>query len=155
MSLINTEIIEDDVLVADRPKVTFNIGDEVKLIPGATYASGGKIPDILFNTKLFVRQIKNGNYSIGINTVGKISGSVKPEALVPYTKEIIADGFEPYLILIKEDNLAIKSRPDHASKTLKTLGFNGLFTVVGEKDGWGHLKIGGWIPLDKVTKLAK
>ena len=40
------------------------------------------------------------------------------------------------------------------SKTLKTIRYNGLFTVIGEKDNWGHLKIGGWIPLYKVKKLC-
>ena len=62
--------------------------------------------------------------------------------------------FKPYLILVKVDNLDIKSRPIESSNTLKTIHRDGLYTIIGEKNNWGHLKIGGWVPLDSVHKLG-
>lgn len=154
------EVIEDDVLVEDRPPVevpVFKVGDAVKVRPGATYTTGGAIPANIVNSKLYVRQVqKNGNYGVGVQMVGRISGSVKPEDLVAYTTDVVVEkDFNPYLILINVDEVNIKSRPDETSKTLKTIHRNGLFTVVGENEGWGHLKIGGWIPLDSVIQLGK
>ena len=154
---IPAEEMEDDVLVESKPveEPKFAVGDEVKLVAGAKFASGGSIPESLFNTKLYVRQIKNDNYAISSKPTGRISGSVKPSSIVAYTKEeIVTDGFDPYLVLIRVENLDIKSKPIATSKTLKTIHFNGLYTIVGEKDGWGHMKIGGWIPLDCVRKLV-
>ena len=64
------EVIEDDVLVEDRPPVevpVFKVGDAVKVRPGATYTTGGAIPANILNSKLYVRQVqKNGNYGIGV-----------------------------------------------------------------------------------------
>lgn len=151
------EIEEDDELVESMviEAPIFKIGDAVKLIPGATYATGGAIPNNLFNSKLYVRTSKNGNYGIGVKTTGRISGSVAAKYLVAYSEEIKAKPEICYLVLIKADSLDIKSRPDPSSKTLKTLHRNGLFTVVGEKNNWGHLKIGGWIPLEQVKKIEE
>ncbi len=151
------EIIEDDVLVEDRPPVEplkFKIGNEVKLVPGATYDSGIAIPDSIINSKLYVRQIKNGNYLIGLQMTGRILGSVKPENVIAYSAPmpVATDAIKPYLVFIQEDHLDLKSRPDVNAKTLKVLSKDGAFTVVDERDGWGHLKIGGWIPLDKTLR---
>lgn len=157
-NVIEEEVIEDDVLVEDNPAVIipkFEIGDAVKLVAGAKYLSGGEIPANLFNSKLYVRTIKNGNYGIAIKTSGRISGSVEGKYLTEYSAPKAEAAPEiSYLVLVKAPELDIKSRPTENSKTLKTIHYNGLFTVIGEKDNWGHLKIGGWIPLDKVKKLG-
>ena len=150
--------MEDDVLVEIKSTASnkFEIGDAVQLVPGAKFAAGGAIAKNLFDTKLYVRQIIDNNYAVGIQPTGRIAGTVKPEALIPYSETVVVkseNGMEPYLILVKTDNLDIKSRPVESSKTLKTIHFNGLYTIVDEKDGWGHMKIGGWIPLDKVKKI--
>lgn len=148
-------VIEDDVLVEDRPPVpvkTYKIGDEVTLKPGATYVNGAAIPTSMKNSKLYIRSIGENKYGISTKMSGRIPGAVKPEFIVDYL-EPKEDTSNHYLILVKVENLDIKSRPVENSKTLKTIHFNGLYTIVEEKDGWGHLKIGGWIPLDKVKKL--
>ena len=154
------EVIEDDVLVEDRPPVevpVFKVGDAVKVRPGATYTTGGAIPANILNSKLYVRQVqKNGNYGIGVQMTGRIAGSVKPEDLVVYTTDAItAADFKPYLVIVKEDGLEVKSRPEVGGKTLTTLHKDCLFTIIGEKNDWGHLKIGGWIPLDSTVTLNK
>jgi hypothetical protein len=147
------ELMEDDVLVEDIDINTFfKIGDAVKLVPGAKFAAGGNIPANLFNTKLYVRDIKDGRYSIGIRTTGRIAGSVHPSSIRAYGESVSLideEPFETYYISVNENSLDVKSKPTNNSKTLKTIYADDLYTVVGEKNGWGHLKIGGWIPLDQ------
>jgi hypothetical protein len=153
---VPAEEMEDDVLIENKPieEPKFEIGDEVKLIAGATFASGGPIPSNLFNTKLYVRQIKNGNCAISIKPTGRISGSVKSTSLTKYTDFVeIEDDFDKYYILVKADSVDIKSKPTTNSKTLKTAPYHSFYCVIGEKDGWGHLRTGGWIPLDCARKL--
>ena len=154
---IEEPVIEDDELVENVviEAPTFKIGDAVKLVPGATYATGGVIPNNLFNNKLYVRTSKNGNYGIGVKTTGRISGSVAAKYLVAYSEEIKVEPEICYIVLIKADTLDVKSRPVSDSRTLKTLHRGSIFTVIGEKDGWGHLKIGGWIPLDQVKRIGE
>lgn len=150
------ELIEDDVLVETMlvPTPTFNVGDEVMLTTNATFASGNTIPKSLFNIKLYVCAEKNGNYAVGQRRGGKVLGSIKPEHLIPYeTTTSIASDFKKYLILINEEKAMVKSRPEESSKTLITLPYNGLYTVIGEHNDWCHLKIGGWIPMSAVTKI--
>ena len=55
------EIIEDDVLIEDKPATElpkFKMGDTVSLVPGAQYVSGGAIPTSLFNNKIYIRTVK-------------------------------------------------------------------------------------------------
>jgi hypothetical protein len=133
------------------------IGDAVKLVPGAKFAAGGNIPTNLFNTKLYVRDIKDGRYAIARRATGRIAGSVHPSSIRAYS-EIVSlideEPFENYYISVNENSLDVKSKPTNNSKTLKTIYADDLYTVVGEKNGWGHLKIGGWIPLDKIKKIT-
>ena len=153
------ELMEDDVLVEDKPAVevrTYAIGDAVILASNAVSISGSNIPDKYKGVKVYVRTIRAGGYGFSTSKTGRTCGFlVNPEYLTPYTENAIAvNTFKSYLILVKTDELDIKSRPIATSKTLKTIHRDGLFTVVDEKDNWGHLKIGGWIPLDQVRKIG-
>ena len=151
------ELMEDDVLVEDKAPAevkNYNIGDIVMLTSNATDAAGNIISSCYKNTKVYIRGMKNGCYSFSTKSTGRTSGFlVKPEYIIPYAeKQIVEEAFKPYLILVKADKLDIKSKPMTNSNTLKTIHRDGLYTVVGEKNGWGHLKIGGWIPLED-TKI--
>ena len=152
------ELIEDDVLIEDKAPVevkNYNVGDMVMLTSNATDIAGNAIPSCYKNTKVYIRGMKNGCYGFSAKPTGRTSGFlVKPEYIIPYIEQqIIEEAFKPYLILVKVDKLDIKSKPMANSNTLKTIHRDGLYTVVGEKNGWGHLKIGGWIPLDSIKKL--
>ena len=152
------EIIEDDVLVEDKPAPElpkFKMGDAVNLVPGAQYVSGGAIPASLFNNKIYIRTVKENGYGIAAQTTGRIAGTVAHKDVVAYVENAVIDNKPEnvYIALIKDQEVDIKSRPDENSKTLKTLHRNGLFTIVGEKNDWGHLKIGGWIPMSSYKKL--
>lgn len=155
------EIIEDDELVENKPVnelPKFKMGDAVALVPNAKYTSGSPIPANLFNNKLYVRTVKENGYGIAPQTTGRISGTVAHKDLIKYVENIQTVNNQPeniYLALIKDAEVNIKSRPDENSKTLKTIHRNGLYTVVGEKDDWGHLKIGGWIPMSSYKKIGE
>jgi hypothetical protein len=151
--------IEDDVLIEDRvveQKPMLPIGTEVKVIPGAKYTSGLEVSDNVLSSKLYIRKVVGNEYQVGLRMVGRILGTLKADDVITYaapTTVSTVDNIKPYKVLIAVETVDIKSRPDADSKTLKTIMYDGLFTVVGEKDGWAHLKIGGWIPLDAVIKL--
>ena len=64
----------------------FVLGQEVKLISGATYYDGRKMPSWLFNTKLYVRGINGENITISILSSGAITGITKAKFLIPYNQ---------------------------------------------------------------------
>jgi hypothetical protein len=148
-------IVEDDEIkeVIIPKKSGFEIGDEVKLVYGAKFASGKNIPEYLFNSKLYVRQINGEKYGIATKLNGTLVGTVNVKDLTGYVEEEVISA-ESYLALILADEVKIKSRPEESGKTLKTISKNGIFTVVDEKDGWAHLKIGGWIPMNSFKKIV-
>lgn len=150
-------VIEDDVLIEEQPaikKPMLPVGAEVKVVPGAKYTSGIEVPDSILASKLYVRKVNGNEYFVGLQKTGRILGALKAEDVVEYTAPVISKNIiKPYKVLITAEKVDIKSRPDNNAKTLKTIVYDSLFTVVDEKDGWAHLKIGGWIPLDTVIKL--
>lgn len=64
----------------------FILGQEVKLISGATYYDGRKMPSWLFNTKLYVRGISGENITISTLSSGAITGITKAKFLIPYNQ---------------------------------------------------------------------
>ena len=65
----------------------FKVGDTVRLMEGATYTNGGKIATWIFNSKLYVRDIrKNGDIVFSTLKTGDVTGVVSPNYLVPYNK---------------------------------------------------------------------
>lgn len=74
---------------ATKPNVAvgggFNLGDEVKLVAGAKYTSGGTIPGWLFNKKLYVRDINGNNIVFSTLKTGAVTGVVDKSYLVRYS----------------------------------------------------------------------
>ena len=152
---VEVEIIEDDVLhspeeLSQAP--TYAVGDVVQLASTATkFVTGVTIPAGLKNTKLYIKNVKTDRYGITTSPGGKLVGSVGINDLIPYREENNSENVSrPYLIIVKKDNVEIKSRPDFTSRTLTTIHYNDLYTVIEEKDEWGHLKVGGWVHLDGI-----
>ena len=133
----------------------FKIGDAVRVIPGAAFVDGSKVSNWVFETKLFVRSINDeaDEIVVGRRTSGSVTGAFKTVDLVDWTDEpIIPDDFEPYIIRTIEDGTEVFSGPGKRFKKVRDLQKYGFFTVIGEKDGYGNLKIGGWIDLTKVVR---
>ena len=141
------EIVNDDGL---------KIGDEVSLILGATYTSGKQIPAWVFGRKLYLREWRDNGKSAIISTVksGAITGVVATKDLVPYGDEQVAEDFTPYLVRINTDVLNVRSGAGTSYRVNTQVRQNQIYTIVGEKDGWGKLKSGaGWISLKYTKKL--
>ena len=74
--------------IVPTPPATGNVlkvGDEVKLVSGATYTSGQSIPAWVFNSKLYVREIQGENIVFSTLKTGAITGVTKASNLVPYS----------------------------------------------------------------------
>ena len=154
------EIFEDDVLAEDRPPVelpTFKVGDIVKFTPDAKFIGGGNVPQSVINSKAYIREVYENGYSIGRATAGRILGIVAPQYMSlfvePKADEVVVEEFPVYVGILVGKNVKIMSRPETSSKTLKTISAPMLLTVVDEKKGWAHLKLGGWIPLENLKKI--
>lgn len=153
-AVVEEEIIEDDELkdISELKPKGLAVGDEVSIVRGAKFASGVKIPEYLYNNKFIIRQIKNDKCSIAPNAYGTITGVMYKKDLEPYSATPTPQ-FVSYYAIIQEDAVDIKSRPDENAKTLDTIRNHGLFTIVDEKNDWGHLKIGGWIPMSSYKRI--
>ena len=142
---------------ANEQKTEFKVEDEIRIIPGSTYASGAKMPTQMFQKKMYVRQIRsNGDIVIGANKTGPIAGTIKATSAIPFGDTLVQKGFTPYLVIVNVDELSVKAKPGVDYKETAKLFRNGVYTIIGEQDGWGRLKTGkGWISLEHVKKLVK
>ena len=132
--------------------VKFKVGEAVKVIPGAKLANGKNAAAWIFETKLFIREIKGDDAVLAKQTSGPISGTFKIADLVDWVDEPVADtNFEAYVIrTIAKTPVYVGA--SNSTKVIANYETNRLFTIIGEKDGFGKLKIGGWIELNKVVK---
>lgn len=131
----------------------FTVGNAVKILAGAKFASGLEVHDSLINTTVYVIEVKeNGYYKLSQNkTSRKAIGTVHEEYLVD--AEIPVETFEPYIILTTMETNTY-TVPSYAAEVKQTLPKGRLFTVIFEENGYGRLKNNrGWIDLDLVTKI--
>lgn len=135
---------------------TLKVGSEVSLLPGATYASGAKIPDWVFKSKMYIREMRaNDTCVISTKKTGPITGVVALEDLTPYEANSPAANFVSYIVAITADTLNVRAGAGTNYKINTQVKKNQLYTIVNEKNGWGKLKSGaGWISL-KYTKKVK
>ena len=125
-----------------------SVGDEVKLVDGATYTSGAQIPSWVFKSKLYVRQINGDNIIISTLKTGAITGTVNKKYLVDYNY------FEPYKVRVTVASLNIRSGPGVLNSITGVIKDKGVYTIVDVKNNWGKLKSGqGWIALSYTKKV--
>ena len=146
-----TPVIDDP----DDEPIPYKVGDEVRLIPGSRYASGSTIPDWVFKTKLYVREIRNdGRILVSINTTGRVTGTVRASALIPYESTEIAPSFTPYLVRVDVPKLNVRAGASTSYKITTVVSKHDIYTIVAERSGWGKLKSGaGWIDLSYTKKV--
>lgn len=66
--------------------IEHKVGSIVKLIDGATYTNGKAIPKWVFNSKLYVREVRlNGDIVFSTQKTGSVTGVTKGSNLIPYT----------------------------------------------------------------------
>ena len=136
----------------------YKIGDEVKVISGATYYNGAKIPTWLYDYKLYVREIrKNDELVIYTKKTGAITGVVKSSQIIPYQESQSTSAkpsFVPYIVKINTDVLNVRNGAGTNYKINTQVKKYELYTIVDEKNGWGKLKSGaGWISLEYTIKV--
>ena len=135
---------------------TFKAGDEVKLLPGATYSNGKTIPSWVFSYKLYVRgKDKNGDIIFSTKKTGTIIGITKAENLVDYNAKIDAENFQSYIIAVTADLLNVRSGPGTGYSINGQIKKHSLYTIIEEKNNWGKLKNNiGWIHLKYTKKVT-
>lgn len=132
----------------------FKIGDAVKVVLGAKNSSGKEVSQWVYETKLFVREYRDDAVVVSKRTSGPITGMFNEADLVDWTEEMeVENDFAPYVVRITADSLDIHVGAGTNFKRSGELKRNYLNTIIGEKDGWGRLKIGGWIDLSKTKKM--
>lgn len=137
------------------PKTTtsneFKIGDEVKLISGAKYSSGESIPNWVFSSKLYVRELQGDNVVISTLKTGAITGVVNKKYLTAYKA---TSAFKTYQVQVTADALNIRAGAGTNYKVTGVIRDKGVYTIIDEKNGWGKLKSGkGWIYLKYTEKI--
>ena len=130
----------------------FKVGDAVRVTPNSKLSNGKNAAAWIYETKLFVRELKDENVVLAKQLTGPIAGTFREVDLVEWTDEpIVAEDFEPYVIRTIGDTVAYAGAGvqfRHIHKYEK----NRLLTVIAEKDGFGKLKLDGWVDLSKVVK---
>ena len=144
--------IKKEILPKVEEKKMFNIGDEVKLIPGATFISGKEIKSGWFDAKLFVRDIEDNQITISNVKRGPIIGIVFDQMITNYNDNsfISSNSF----VAIVNENTNIHNGAGKNHKVISQAKKYNLYTIIKEQDGWGKLQKGsGWIELTKVDRL--
>lgn len=140
----------------------FHVGDTVRLLPGAKWSNGDKIPEWFMKKTIYVRGINsNGTIVVSSLKTGAISGSIKPQYLEVLTSktEVVktpssTPNFKSYLVIVITNALNVRNGAGTQYKVNTTIKKGQVFTIIDEKDGWGKLKSGaGWINLSYTQKL--
>lgn len=131
--------------------ITFNKGDAIIITEGAKFASGGDVQKEYLNTKLYIKEIrKNNRYAIAPALDQPIIGTIDIAYLVKYVEE----ASPTFLVNTIAKTVEVHKLPNETSFVTGTLGFNEIYTIVKEKNGYGRLKNGlGWINLRYTEKL--
>lgn len=130
----------------------FNIGDEVKIIPGSTFEDGRTVPENAIGVKLYVRNIHNDSCVIGRAMTGAVLGNLAESAL-KFAAENEAV-IHPYVVQILEDDFPIYHSPSKTSGIIRRVDSSVLYMIVDERAGFGKLQMGaGWVELARVKKF--
>lgn len=140
----------------DPSNTEMKVGDTMTLMPATKYASGGEIPDWVFKATLYIRNINNDLVTFSTRKTGPITGIVKKDDVIVKTDSTseTPTTFVPYITMITADILNVRAGAGSQYKITTQVKKNQLYTIVGEKNGWGKLKSGaGWISLQYTKKV--
>jgi hypothetical protein len=102
---------------------------KVRLLPGALFSTGAKIPDWVFNSVLYVRQIKrNGLIVFSTKSYGAITGITLVTNLEPDDTDATpvkpADDFSAYLVKVTASALNVRTGPGTQYKVVTCITKN-------------------------------
>ena len=149
----SSSVIEPVTPTQPATPAKFKVGDEVKVIAGATYTNGKAVASWVFDKKMYIREVRSNNtYVISTVTAGPITGVVAESNLLPYSST--AANFQSYIVRITADILNVRGGAGTSYPVKTQVKKNELYTIIEEKDGWGKLKSGaGWISLNYTKKV--
>lgn len=132
------------------------VGDQVKLVTGATYTSGKSIPAWLFKKTLYVRRIDGNNVVISTLKIGAVTGIVDKKYLIKNGSPV--DNNVPYKVKVTAAVLNVRKGPSTSDDIVRTIKQGEVYTIVEENNGWGLLKSyvsnrSGWINLGYTKKV--
>ena len=131
--------------------MNFKIGDNVRVVEGATYLNGKQIPNEVLKLTLIVRAINQDSCTIARSKTGPILGDVLKDNLINTTINSIK--IEPYVVYLPETNFPLFHSPSKNSGVIRRTK-RGLYTIIDEKNGFGKIKIGsGWVDLAKTMRM--
>lgn len=123
------------------------VGDKVKVNSSAMkYATGQTIANFVKGNTYTVKQV-NSDRVLLQEIMSWVF--IKDVSLVTSTTNI----FTPYLVKVTTDVLNVRADATTNSKIVTTVKKGEVYTIIGEKNGWGFLKSGaGYICLDYTKK---
>lgn len=130
----------------------FEVGEAVRVMPGAKFCNGKDPSPWVYETKLFVRENLEDGVIVAKRTSGTVTGMFNESDLMEWVEDTVDVTFEPYVVRIIAEVADIHAGAGNKFKKTGELKKNYLNTIVGEKDGWGRLKVGGWIDLAQTVK---
>lgn len=150
---VNTEsnIHPIDTIEVDPSYATITVGDIIIIDSNATYTSGQAIPQWVFKSTLYAREIRKNEIVFSTQPTGAITGVVSKTYV---SKKATAEAvFEPYFVVITANALNVRSGPGSNYNINTIIKKDEVYTIIEEKDGWGKLKSGsGWINLQYTKK---
>lgn len=155
----STKVVKEEATskpaVENKPTTTakYTIGQTIALVDGAKYVGGGSIPKWVIKSTLYVREIRsNGDIVFSTLKTGAITGVVEQKYIK--NNSTTSTAFSPYLVKIDTGTLNVRTGPGTNYKVATQVRRNGVYTIVGEQNGWGKLKSGaGWISLNYTKRI--
>jgi surface antigen len=131
------------------------VGDVVKIVVNAKYATGQKVPAWVRKKKWIVENAAADYVIINRSTDGKnaIKSPISREFLTVVAKAVS----QMYRVKVTASVLNIRKGPETNYKRTGCITDKGEYTIVEESSGagatvWGRLDKGGWISLDYTQK---
>lgn len=136
-------------------KASFEIGDEVTVVKGATWASGKTISSWVFDSKMYVRSIQKDGIVISTLKTGATTGTIDPKYLKAYIKSQPVEEtnkFIPYTIKVTANRLNVRKGPGTAYDVCAIIKKDEAYRIIEEHNGWGRINK-GWISLKYAKKV--
>lgn len=132
------------------------VGDVVKVVANAKYATGQKVPAWVRKKEWIVESAVADYVIINRSTDGK--NAIKSPISRQYLIVISKPSPGAYRVKVTASVLNIRNGPGTNYKRTGCITDKGEYTIVGESTGvgasaWGQLNTGGWIALDYTKKI--